>query len=74
MNVTKHFICIYMVEFLICGSNINVVNIGKSLLSANFNMKNLEEASVILSIKITWFRSEISLNQSHYIKKILKTI
>lgn len=63
-----------MVEFLICGSNINVVNIGKSLLSANFNMKNLEEASVILSIKITWFRSEISLNQSHYIKKILKTI
>ena len=35
-------------------------------------MKDLGEASVILGIKITRSKEGISLDQSHYIKKILK--
>ncbi|XP_014626187.1 uncharacterized protein [Glycine max] len=36
------------------------------------NLKNLGEASVILGIKITRSKERISLDQSHYIEKILK--
>lgn len=35
-------------------------------------MKDLGEASVILGIKIMRFEQEISLDQSHYVGKILK--
>ena len=54
------------------GSNIHVINLVKSLLSANFDMKDLGETSVILGIKITRSEKRISLDQSYYIEKILK--
>ena len=41
----------------------------KSLLCANFDMKHLGEAKVILGIKITRSEKEISLYQYHYIEK-----
>ena len=44
----------------------------KSMLCANFDMKDLEEVNVILGIKITRSKKGISLDQSHYIEKILK--
>ena len=50
---------------LIFGSNIHVVNNVKTLLSVNYDMKDLREASVILGIKITRFEKGISLDQSH---------
>ena len=53
-------------------SNLHVVNIVKSVLCANFDMKDLGEANVILGIKITRSEKGISLDQSHYIEKILK--
>ena len=65
-------ICMYVDDLLIFGSNIHVVNDVKTFLSANFDMKDLGEASVILGIKITRFEKGLSLNQSHYIEKILK--
>ena len=52
--------------------NIQTINDVKSLLCNNFDMKDLGEASVILGIKITKSELGISLDQSHYVEKILK--
>lgn len=65
-------ICLYVYNLLIFGSNLHVVNDVKSLLWNKFGMKNLGEASVILGIKITIFEKGTSLDQSHYVEKILK--
>ena len=61
-----------MDDLLIFCSKIHVVNNVKSLFCANFDMKGLGEAKVILKIKITRFEKGISLDQSHYIEKFLK--
>ena len=65
-------ICLYVDDMLIFGSNLHVINDVKSMLSANFDMKDLGEANVILGIKITRTENGIFLDQSHYIEKILK--
>ena len=65
-------ICLYVDDLLIFGSNIPAINSVKSLLGNNFNMKDLGEADVILGIKITRSDKGISLDQSHYVEKILK--
>ncbi|KAL4037947.1 hypothetical protein IC575_001550 [Cucumis melo] len=65
-------ICLYVDDMLIFGSNLHVINDVKSMLSVNFDMKDLGEADVILDIKITRIENGISLYQSHYIEKILK--
>ncbi|KAK2408198.1 hypothetical protein QL285_043729 [Trifolium repens] len=65
-------ICLYVDDMLIFGSNLSAVNNVKSLLCNNFDMKDLGEASVILGIKITRSDKGISLDQSHYVEKILK--
>ncbi|XP_048229488.1 uncharacterized mitochondrial protein AtMg00810-like [Ricinus communis] len=61
-----------MDNFLIFGSNIHLVNDVISMLYTNFDIKDLEDANVFLGIKITRPDKGISLDQSHYIKKILK--
>ncbi|GAU11010.1 hypothetical protein TSUD_113030 [Trifolium subterraneum] len=65
-------ICLYVDDMLIFGSNLSAVNNVKSLLGNNFDMKDLGEASVILGIKTTRSEKGISLDQSHYVEKILK--
>ncbi|KAK2442716.1 putative mitochondrial protein [Trifolium repens] len=65
-------ICLYVDDLLIFGSNLPAVNAVKSLLGNNFDMKDLGEANVILGIKITRSEKGISLDQSHYVEKILK--
>ncbi|KAL0561584.1 hypothetical protein IC582_002018 [Cucumis melo] len=65
-------ICLYVDDMLIFGSNLHVINDVKSMLSANFDMKNLGEVNVTLRIKITRTENGIFLDQSHYIEKILK--
>jgi len=65
-------ICLYVDDLLIFESNIPAINSVKSLLSNNFDMKELGEADVILGIKITRSDKGISLNQSHYVEKILR--
>ena len=65
-------ICLYVDDMLIFESNLHVINDVKSILSENFDMKDLGEANVILGIKITITRKGISLYQSHYIEKIIK--
>ncbi|XP_077251868.1 uncharacterized protein LOC143891109 [Tasmannia lanceolata] len=54
------------------GFKINEINKTKNLLMQNFDIKDLGEANVILEIKITRSENGISLDQSHYIEKILK--
>ena len=46
-------ICLYVDNLLIFGANIHEVNVVKSLLSNNFDMEDLGEASVTLGIKVT---------------------
>nr|GEW39363.1 zinc finger, CCHC-type [Tanacetum cinerariifolium] len=48
------------------------VDLTKELLSLRFSMKDIEEADVILGIKIHHESNRIEISQSHYIKKALK--
>ena len=58
---------------LIFGSNMNVIDEAKNVISSHFDMKDLGEANFILGIKITRTCEKIFLDQSHYVEKILKT-
>ena len=65
-------ICLYVDDLLTFGSNIPAINSLKTVLGNNFDMKDLREADVILGIKISRSDKGISLDQSHYIEKILR--
>lgn len=54
--------CLFDDDLLIFGSYIHAINNMKSLLCNNFDMKDLEEASVILGINITRSKQGISLD------------
>jgi hypothetical protein len=65
-------ICLYVDDLLIFGSKIPEINSTKSLLCYNFDIIDVGEANVIISIKITISDKGISLDQSYYIEKILR--
>ncbi|CAL9233327.1 unnamed protein product [Arabidopsis halleri] len=65
-------ICLYVDDMLILGTSLEIVCDTKVFLSSKFDMKDLGEADVILGIKVVKTDSGFSLNQSHYIEKILK--
>ncbi|GJT97194.1 zinc finger, CCHC-type containing protein [Tanacetum coccineum] len=48
------------------------VDMTKEFLSSKFSMKDMEEANVILGIRIKHESNGIAISRSHYIKKILK--
>jgi hypothetical protein len=65
-------LCLYVDDILIFGNNINVIKEVEDFLSNNFEMKYLDEADVILNIKL--LREEnggVTLVQSHYVEKVL---
>jgi hypothetical protein len=65
-------LCLYVDDILIFGSNLNVIEEVKKLLSTNFDMKDLREADVILNIKlIREGDGGVTLLQSHYVEKVL---
>nr|GEV36279.1 zinc finger, CCHC-type [Tanacetum cinerariifolium] len=64
-------ICLYANDMLIFGTDQDQVNKTKEFLSSKFDMKDLEEAEVILGIKIKRGNNGVSISQSHYIEKIL---
>ncbi|GAU45869.1 hypothetical protein TSUD_187020 [Trifolium subterraneum] len=66
------FICLYVDDMLIFGTNQNQVDKTKNFLSSKFSMKDMGEADVILGIKIKRENKGIVITQSHYIEKILK--
>ena len=45
-------LCLYVDDILIFGTNIDVINEVKFFLSKIYDMKDLEEADVILNIKL----------------------
>ena len=65
-------ICLYVDDLLIFGTSLDVVHDAKCILASNFDMKDLDEENVILSIKIPRDNDCITLSQSHHAKKILK--
>jgi hypothetical protein len=65
-------LCLYVDDILIFGSNLNVIEKVKKLLSSNFDMKDLGEADIILNIKlIREGDGGVTLLQSHYVEKVL---
>ena len=65
-------ICLYVDDLFIFGTSHTVVHDNKIFLAFKFDMKDLGEANVILSIKILRDNDCIILSQSHYVEKILK--
>nr|GEV92398.1 zinc finger, CCHC-type [Tanacetum cinerariifolium] len=65
-------ICLCVDDMLIMGTDQNQVDKTKKFLSSRFSMKDIEEADVILGIKIKLENKGIVITQSHYVEKILK--
>ena len=57
---------------LIFRTNMELIYNTKFSLSSHFEMKDLEEADVILGVKIRKTENGLFLCQSHYVEKILK--
>ena len=64
-------LCLYVDDILIFGTNIDAINEVKSFVSKSFDMKDLGEVDVILSIKLVEDNCGITLLQSHYVEKVL---
>lgn len=69
---TSVIICLYVDNMLIMDTNLEVVKNTKKFLGSKFVMKDLREADVILGIKICKIDEWLILNQSHYVKNVLK--
>ena len=66
-------LCLYLDDILIFGSNIYFINDVKSLLSRDFDMKDLGRVNVILSIKLIKKNDGMIFTQSYSVEKLLKT-
>jgi hypothetical protein len=64
-------LCLYVNDILIFGTSLDVINEVKTFLYKSFDMKDLGETDVILNIKLIKGENEITLTQSHYVKKVL---
>ena len=64
-------ICLYVDDMIIFGPNLQIVINTKSFRRSKYHMNDLEEAKVILGIKITRTLNGLNLSQEHYIEKIL---
>jgi hypothetical protein len=62
---------LYVDDILIFGTSLDMVNEVKTFLCQSFDMKDLGEPDVILNIKLIKGENEITLTQSHYVKKVL---
>ncbi|GJV98308.1 zinc finger, CCHC-type containing protein [Tanacetum coccineum] len=65
-------ICLYVDDMLIFGTDQVRVDLTQEFLSSRFSMKGMEEADVILVIRIKHESNRIAISQSHYIEKVLK--
>ena len=65
-------LCLYVDGILIFGSSLKVIKEVKGFLTNNFEMKDLEEADVILNIKLLREGDGgVTLLQSHYVENML---
>lgn len=60
-----------LIDILIFGTRLDVINEVKSFLCQSFEMKDLGEANVIMNIKLIKGNNMISLTQSHYVENML---
>nr|GEX27990.1 zinc finger, CCHC-type [Tanacetum cinerariifolium] len=67
-------ICLYVDDMLIFGTDQVQVDMTKKFLSSRFSMKDMEEADIILGIRIKHESNAISISQSHYIKKAVSQL
>ena len=65
-------IVLYVDDMLIFGTSLGVVHSTKRFLTSQIGMKDMDEAKVILGMKITRIGDSIMLSQEHYVEKILK--
>jgi hypothetical protein len=61
-------IYLYIGDFLISGSNKDIIDSIELLLKNNFDIKNLSKANMILGMRITRTSHGIFIDQSHYIE------
>ena len=66
------FLCLYVDDMLISGSNNKMIKSTKDMLNSWFDKKDMCLTDVILGIKIARTSDGFSLNQTHYIDKILE--
>ena len=68
------FLILYVDNILLIGNDIEFLNGIKGYLNKNFKIKDLDEATYILGIKIYRDRAKhlIGLSQSTYLDKVLK--
>ncbi|GKB26437.1 zinc finger, CCHC-type containing protein [Tanacetum coccineum] len=65
-------ICLYVDDMLIFSTDQVQVDMKKEFLSLKFSMKDMEEADVILGIRIKYESNGIAISQSYYIENVLK--
>ncbi|KAK6149115.1 hypothetical protein DH2020_016640 [Rehmannia glutinosa] len=65
-------LCLYVDDMLIIGSNDKIIKSTKDMLNSRFDMKDMGLADVILGIKISRTTNGLTLDQSHYVDKILE--
>ena len=67
-------ISLYVDDILIAGNDKKLIDVTKKWLSSNFKIKEMGEASYVLSVKILRDRSKrlLGLSQETYIKKTLQ--
>ena len=65
-------IALYIDDKLIFGTSLDIVHSTKRFLASQFYMKDMGEAKVMLSVKITRIGDSIMISQEHYVEKILK--
>ena len=71
-NGVYAILCLYVDYILIFGSNIDIINDVKHMLSSKFDMKDLGPIDVILGIKILTKDGDIILTQYHCVENLLK--
>ena len=69
---TYVIICLYVDDMLIFGTSMKVINMTKSFLASNFDMKYMGEVNVILRIKIIKSDDGLILSQECYVEKFLR--
>jgi hypothetical protein len=64
-------LCLYVDDILMFGTSLDVINEVKTFLCQSFDMKDMDDADVILNIKLIKGENEITVMQSHYVEKVL---
>ena len=68
----KIILCLYVDDILMFGTSMQIIDETKSFLCANFDMKDIGQADIILNVRLIREGNGIILSQSHYVDSLLK--